>query len=209
MKRKELLHFDHSVNQNIDPARNDAFGAALLLSLRRVEATAWDVEEFERILLPEVAALAASAATEQDIAQLQRYLEDYLSLHARCVQAWHGVPPGEIPAAETAELEERIRKLSVAIFEATHNWVLILLADPLVMLRGMRHWEGPEITAEGIIAGEREFLVPIVDAVCRRDPAAARAAVANIQNLPDQAVAAMRATPVGTTIHISTGEADS
>ncbi len=45
-----------------------AFGDALLLALRRAGASAWDVERFEQMVLPEVQAEAARQATDADLA---------------------------------------------------------------------------------------------------------------------------------------------
>ena len=64
----------------VTPAANRAFGDALLLSLRRLSATAWDVEEFEQILLPNVAALAATSATEDDLVVIQERLDCILPI---------------------------------------------------------------------------------------------------------------------------------
>ena len=66
----------------VTPPVNHAFGDALLLSLQRMSATAWDVEEFEQTLLPHVVALAAANATEDDLTIIQQRLTDYLTHHA-------------------------------------------------------------------------------------------------------------------------------
>jgi len=54
-----------------------AFGDALLLALRREGASAWDVERFEQMVMPEVQAEAARQATVEDVAEIQRLAEAY------------------------------------------------------------------------------------------------------------------------------------
>lgn len=186
----------------VTPAYNAAFGEALLLSLRRVEATAWDVEEFERLLLPEVVAMVAVSATSDEIIALQSILADYLAVHTDYVRSWEDLSDAEIPASETGAVEAHFQRLFRAIFQATHNQVLLLLAEPLTQLHAMRRWAGKEFTVEYIIANERKILNAIVDAIAERDPDGARRAVANIHQLPAEAVTAMKATAIGEKINI-------
>ena len=101
-----------------------------------------------------------------------------------------------------AGLAEQYGALSLAIFEATHNQILILLAKPLTQLHGMRYWAGAEITDEQIIANEQRIMGNIVQAIVDRDPQRARAAVEAVQNLPQEAILAMRNTPIGEMIQI-------
>lgn len=191
----------------VTPAQNPAFGDALLLALRRLSATAWDVEEFEQTLLPHVAALAAVAATAADLAVLQQRLDDYLAYHAEHARTWRGIPPDEVPRSEQDRLAAQFAALMQTIFDATHNKILILLAQPLTMLHGMRHWEGASITAEGIIANEERIMRSVVDAILARDAQQAREAIEAIQRLPDEAIDAMHMTPVGEMTQIRLTEA--
>lgn len=193
----------------VTPPVNHAFGDALLLSLQRMSATAWDVEEFEQTLLPHVVALAAINATEDDLTIIQQQLTDYLAYHADHARKWRQFPSDELPQSAVAELAAQYGALSLAIFEATHNQILILLAKPLTQLHGMRFWTGAEITDEQIIANEQRIMGEIVDAIVRRDPQRARAAVEAIQNLPQEAIHAMRDTHIGEMIRIELPSTDS
>jgi len=60
-----LVEVQHGRGVFVTQAENEAFGEALLLALRRVGASAWDVEQFEQILFPEVIALAAGSASDE------------------------------------------------------------------------------------------------------------------------------------------------
>ncbi len=191
----------------VTPAKNRAFGDALLLSLRRLSATAWDVEEFEQILLPDVAALAATSATENDLVVIQERLGLYLAYHEEHARQWRKAPIDEVPQLELDKMAEQYMALLQAIFDSTHNKVLMLLARPLNLLHGMRYWEGSDITTEGIIANERRIVGNVVDAIMAGDADRARDAVEAIQQLPDEAVAAMRGTPVGEMTQITLGSA--
>ena len=191
----------------VTPVVNRAFGDALLLSLRRLSATAWDVEEFEQMLLPDVAALAATSATEDDLSVIQERLTAYLAFHEEHARLWREVPSDEVSSIELDKMAEQYMALLQAIFDSTHNKVLMLLARPLNRLHGMRYWEGADITTEGIIANERRIIGKVVDAITAGDADRARAAVEAIQQLPDEAVAAMRVTPVGEMTQITLGSA--
>jgi DNA-binding FadR family transcriptional regulator/ATP-dependent protease ClpP protease subunit len=181
----------------VTPVRNRSFGDALLLALRRTSATAWDVEEFEQMLLPDVAALAATSATKDDLVAIRKRLDAYLTYHAQHARQWRDAHVDQVPKTALDGLAEHYMALSQAIFDSTHNKVLMLLAQPLSLLHGMRYWEGPEITTEGIIANERRIMGAIVDAIVDGDAQKARKAVEAIQHLPSAAVEAMRVTPVG------------
>jgi DNA-binding FadR family transcriptional regulator len=181
----------------VTPVANRSFGDALLLALRRTSATAWDVEEFEQMLLPDVAALAATSATKDDLVAIRERLDAYLTYHAQHARQWRDAHVDQVPKTALDGLAEHYMALSQAIFDSTHNKVLMLLAQPLSLLHGMRYWEGPEITTEGIIANERRIMGAIVDAIVDGDAQQARKAVEAIQHLPSAAVEAMHVTPVG------------
>jgi DNA-binding FadR family transcriptional regulator len=181
----------------VTPARNSAFGDALVLALQRTDATAWDAEEFEQTLLPAAVALAAQKATDEEIAGIRAALADYLEYHGDYAREWGVAPAHTAPEPATERLGQLYIALMESLLAATQNHVLMLLARPLSRLHGLRHWEVPGLTVEKIVATERAVFTRIVDAVAARDPEAARAAVVAIQQLPDEAVSAMQETPIG------------
>jgi GntR family transcriptional repressor for pyruvate dehydrogenase complex len=187
----------------VTPARNAAFGDALVLALQRTGATAWDAEEFEQLLLPAAIALAAVKATNEDIAAIRQALGAYLDFHADHANRWGTAPTDAAPAGETARLGELYVTLIDTLLAATHNQVLMLLARPLARLHGLRHWEIPDQTVAEVVRMEQQVFTRIVDAVAAHDADAARAAVVAIQQLPDAAITAMQATAIGQVVEIT------
>ena len=175
----------------VTESQDAAFADALLLALQRDEATVWDVEQFEQMLFPAVVALAAERATDEEIVQIQELSERYLDVYRT-----HAYK--ELPASTAlTELRAAFLPYLAAIAHATHNKVMQRLAQPLLRLRNLRHWERPGISAQENIDTETSYVHALVDAIAARDPAQARATVEQLMALPDRAINAMRATPVG------------
>jgi len=73
-----LVEVQHGRGVFVTQPDNESFGGALLLALRRVGASAWDVEQFEGILFPEIIALAAANVTTEDIDYLNQSAKNYI-----------------------------------------------------------------------------------------------------------------------------------
>jgi DNA-binding FadR family transcriptional regulator len=172
-----------------------AFGDALLLALRRAGASAWDVERFEQMVLPEVQAEAARQATDDELAAIAELGEAYHTIFAEVTHSsW---ARGHLSLAERARVMVAFHALYAAIFAATHNAVWALLAEPLLNLRAPRSWQEGDLTADDFIAHERRLIDARVAAIVARDPDHARETARTLMALPPEAEAAMRATPVG------------
>ena len=171
------------------------FGDALLLALRRLGATNWDVTEFEQMLFPEVVALAAQNATEADLGQLREAAEAYLAMQRLMVEI--GVEDQD--SAEFQQFKQTWTTLSQAIFDATHNKLISLLAQPLMNIRSLRHWTGLPDSMDTL---EARLINSIIDLIAAHDPTAARRKMNELLTLPPEAVAAMKRTPVGEVTHI-------
>jgi GntR family transcriptional repressor for pyruvate dehydrogenase complex len=176
-----------------------AFGDALLLALRRVGATAWDVEQFERMVIPELFAEAARQATDEEIAAIERLTEAYHAAFAEVTRdSW---ARGRLSPAERDRVMAAFRALYGAIFAATQNAVWALLAEPLLRLRAPRSWQSGELTAEAFIAHERRVIDLRIAPILNRDPARAYETAKTAMELSpqDEATlrAAMSATPIG------------
>ena len=190
-----LVEVQHGRGVFVTHPENEAFGEALLLALRRVGASAWDVEQFEQILFPEVIALAAGSASDEELADIRHLVEEYLEIVADHQAKWWGK---ETPLAELERLLAGYQRVMKAIFGATHNRVVQQLAQPLLNLRNLRSWaEDEEASPDTILAVETAFLQQLLDAMASRDPARARAVVVRLMELPPEAIEAMRHTPVG------------
>ena len=79
----------------------------------------------------------------------------------------------------------------------THNKVFELLAPPLVRLRTFRNWQDDDMDMNELLAMESEYFQTIVDAIVSRDPENVRKMMHRLMKLPQEAVQAMRTTPVG------------
>jgi DNA-binding FadR family transcriptional regulator len=190
-----LVEVQHGRGVFVTQPDNEAFGEALLLALRRVGGTAWDVEQFEQVLFPEIVALAAANATDEDIAHIQQLAEECIDLVAEYHQKWGRKEP---PLSESESFMLEYRKLTQSIYDASGNRVVQQLARPLLKLRNLRNWaDADEDTVEGIIAVETRYIRELVAAVAGRDPVQARTRVAKLMELPAEAVTAMQQTPVG------------
>jgi len=196
-----LVEVKHGAGVFVTPVQNEAFGEALFIALRRTDATVWDVEHFGQIIIPEVAALAAINATDEEMDHIRRLIVENIAVVAAYCQQWWGVD--NVPAAESEKLLVAFLAVQQAIFEATHNGVFQQLARPLLKLRSLRTWQdSPTESPESAIQRESVYLNLMSDAIASRDAAYARNAIAQLMQLPDEAIEAMRQTPVGERAHI-------
>jgi DNA-binding FadR family transcriptional regulator len=142
-------------------------------------------------MYPEVLALATQNATEDDIAHIQTTAHKYLTLHAETTR--RGVPLADAP--EQTSLRDSWENLLQAIFDATHNQVMALLARPLIQLHGARDWVGLE---EDLTTQETQFVKTLLALIAAGDPAAAREQTRSLMKLPSEAVDALSKTAVAT-----------
>jgi DNA-binding FadR family transcriptional regulator len=167
----------------------------LLLALRRAGATAWDVEQFEQVIFPEVLALAAASAAAEEVVEIRCLAATYLDAFAQHQSRWWQKEP---LAYELEALRAAYRAFIQAIFSATHNQVFNQLAGPLSKLRNFRHWaESESETPETIYQVESNFMHQLVAAITGGDLAQARATATRLFHLPPPVIEAMRHTPVG------------
>jgi GntR family transcriptional repressor for pyruvate dehydrogenase complex len=196
-----LVEAQHGRGVFVTESQAAAFGDALLLALRRSDATVWDVEQFEQMVFPEVCALAAVEASEAELVQIKELASQYIEIFARTTESYwsknQSAPPSEVDANRAAFVA-----IIQAIFEATHNAVWQLLAGPVLQLRSTRDWETEGITSAELIASETRFLQTLVTAISSGDPELARNTTAKLMQLPTEAIVAMRETPVGEIPHI-------
>jgi len=190
-----LVEAQHGRGVFVTESQVAAFGEALLLALRRTGATAWDVEQFEQIVYPELFALASAEATEEERAQIAALAKEYLALREELLTAhWD---EGDLPPTASMALMANYRTFVEAIFAATHNKLLQLLARPLISLRSSRYWENPGQTLAQALAEEASYMQAILDSLSSRDPDVARTEMRKVLALPPEAIAAMRQTPIG------------
>jgi GntR family transcriptional repressor for pyruvate dehydrogenase complex len=192
-----LVEAQHGKGVFVTDSQVAAFGDALLLALRRAEATVWDVEQFEQMVYPEVCALAAREATDRELETIRQQIESYLTTYEQTLKE-HQTDGRDLPALEEERLREAFRQYMQTIFAATHNQLLTLLAAPLTRLRNLRYWQDDDtVTLGEVVDWEKAHLRKVIDTIATRDPEHVRAVIGNMMQLPPEAEAAMRQTAVG------------
>lgn len=190
-----LVAVEHGRGVFVTQPQNEAFGEALLLALRRGGATAWDVEQFDQLIFPEVIALATVSASDEEILRIQNLIKSYLQIVSDHHTNWWNK---EVPATELEGLLSASRQIMQAIYDATHNQVFQQLAQPLLKLRNLRDWVGAEDESAEIYIGlEAAYFDQLTEAILSRDPTQARSIVSRLMELPPEAITAMSQTPVG------------
>lgn len=196
LSARGLVDVRHGLGAFVTESQLDAFGEALFLALRRERASAWDVEEFFSTLLPEVAAMAAERANEEDFRTVRDRLEQYIStlraILERTLDAGR-----EASDTEQEEIRDGYAAFLEAVVTASHNKMFTLLFVPASAAHSIRDWESSGESAEELAALEARALRQAADAMESRDPSAARSAVARWFDLPTEAVDTLKATPVG------------
>ena len=191
-----LVDVRHGSGVYVTSSQHGAFGDALLLTLRRAGATAWDLEQFEQLLFPAAAALVCSSASKEEIAAIRALADRHLAhLKARVDDA-----------ALDSEVLPFARVLR-AIFDASHNEVVRQIGAQLAALRRPRDWVGLS-KREGLDL-DQAFLDELLSILETRDPEGARERVAQLMKLPPEAIAAMKRTPIGDVPRIDMGLAAS
>ena len=191
-----LVEVKHGSGVYVTESQSAAFGEALLIALRRSGASAWDVEHFQQIMMPELIALASTTATDEEIAEIREHIQSYrqviFDFHTR---RFEGIPA--LPA-EMQAFREGSQHIMKAIFKASHNHVFEQLAQPLLNLRNLRTWQNDENdTPDSLTDIEISYLNGLVDIIASRDPDLARKQVRLMMGLPPVAVETMKQTPIG------------
>ena len=194
-----LVDVQHGRGVFVTDPENPVFGESLLLALHRVGATAWDIEQFLLISVPEWIVLAAQSATPEQCAAVRQAAGDYLALFQNFQAQWWDKPA---PASAQAELRIGFEQFLRTILAATGNRLAQILAGPLLGLRNLRTWRESDRTLDDCIALESAFCFGIVDAVESGNPQEARQIAQRLMDLPDDAIAAMQNTPVGEIVSI-------
>ncbi len=194
-----LVDVQHGKGVFITDPENPVFGDSLLLSLRRVNATAWDVEQFLQISVPEWIALAAETATPEEHISIRQAADDYILYFQNFQKEWWGK---RVPESVQAELRARFERFLRAILAATGNQLTQILAGPLLSLRNLRTWQDNARIPEHYIAIESAFCFGLVKAVESGNPQEARRIAQQLMELPDEAKTAMQNTPVGEIVKI-------
>ncbi|MCK4541338.1 MAG: FadR family transcriptional regulator [Spirochaetales bacterium] len=199
LKAQGLIDVKHGKGMFVSLSQTEAFTDALLTTLRRDNASAWDVEQFEQILVPQIFSLASVEATDEDIEKIKGAATDYLSSYKKMIDGEDKVDKASM---RDLELESRtaFRNFMGSIFESTHNKLIILLGDVLVSLRRWRTIsEDPndKVDASKIVKIESSIINRFVKAVEIRDPDESAKMINESINYDSSIISIMKNTPVG------------
>jgi len=180
-------------------SQTEAFTDALMTSLRRDNASAWDVEQFEQILLPQIFALASTEATDQEIMQIKRAASNHLDAYKDMVEYEKQNAGVSNPGLQ--KLMDRSRTVFAefmqSIFASTHNKLIMLLGDVLINLRKWRTISGVTEDDSQIEEFDKSIIDMFVQAIETRNPAEAAALISKGINYDASIVSIMKKTPVG------------
>ena len=194
-----LVDVQHGRGVFVTDPENPVFGQSLLLALRRVDATAWDVEQFLQISVPEWVALAAQSAAPEQRDAVRQAASDYVALFQSFQTEWWDK---SVPETVQTELRVGFEQFLRTILAATGNRLAQILAGPLLGLRNLRTWRDSDRTPDDYVALESAFCFGLVEAVESGSPQEARQIAQQLMDLPDEAITAMQNTPVGEIVSI-------
>lgn len=188
LKAQGLIEVQHGKGMFVTHSQLDAFTDALLTTLRREKATAWDVEQFERIFLPQVFALAAEKASDHDLKQIRSLGERYIEVFSKTFQSDEA----------SDKLIEAFHDFNYAIFHATANKMIKLVGEVLLSLRQFRNVEtGDAPDAPMILKLETAYINRYIEALETRDPQKASSMVAEVLSYNEDLAQILKETPVG------------
>jgi len=198
---KGLVDIRHGKGMFVTPSQARAFGEALFTALRRDGAKVWDVEQFEFIWYPEVFVLAAENMSlelyEEIVTELDRHLDLFAEMTRRAA-----AENREMNAEERREVLESYRPVLKLIFDASGNKLISLVGLSLRRLRNMRNWTDVEQDPEIVIEIEKDIMFRMIETLRLEDPEDIRRTLRGLMKLPDQAVEAMKRTPLGEVVQI-------
>ena len=192
-----LVEVRHGKGVFVTSSQKGPFADALLLALRRDGATAWDVDEFVDRLLIIAVSLATVNASDGEIDEIARRSAMFL----QALEATGDVVDEASFKRIAGAAEQAHDSFYRAIIEATHNKILQHVAHPLLALRRLREWDLSQVANEAGLPDpqevDRRFHETVVACLRSRDPARAEAQLSGMYQLPQEAIDALKSTPVG------------
>jgi len=198
-----LVDIRHGKGMFVTGSQTRAFGEALFTALRREGSTVWDVEQYEMIWFPEVFALASEHMSpelyEEILDELERHLDVFAELTRKVTREKRDITENEQRA-----IIDSFQPVLKLILSATGNKLISLIGLSLRRLRGLRNWEvGLPDDPEESIKKEREIHYKMIETLRMEDPEEIRNTMQRLMTLPDNAIEAMKKTPLGDVVRIS------
>jgi len=195
-----LVEVRHGKGVFVTSSQQEPFADALILALRRDGATAWDVDEFMERLDRMAVSLATANASDEEIDEIERLSVTFV----KALEASNDVKDESTFDQVAQAVKGALDQVYEALFEATHNRVLQHVAQPLRALPRLREWDLSQVSDHlepaDIQDVDRRFLETLVECLRSRDPSRAATALAafdGIVQLPEEAIDALKRTPVG------------
>ena len=205
LKAQGLIIVKHGKGMYVSHSQIEAFTDALLTSLRRDKASAWDVEQFEHIFVPQALAIAAVEATEQDIATMKEKSKEYMIAYKNLCEAEKSKVQSLIDTAGD-ESKLAFRNFMLSVYGCTHNKMISLIGEVLLSLRKWRTINDVDDEDPQIINLEQMVINKFIDSIETRDPEKAVETFSKIAQYDDRLIGILKDTPVGTSPEIP-GEA--
>lgn len=195
---KGLVEAQHGKGVFVTNSPLDAFGDALLLVLRRMDATVWDLSVYEQIIYPEMLALATQNAELTDTTKIRAAIDKYLTT----MQNFNKIEDMQQDEAVNIKILTSLwADVIQAISDATHNKLFSLLARPVLGLRSWRNWAG--VPNADVYAMDSNFLNALLEMIEAGDPEQARQHMRRqFDGASDATIAVMQNTPIGEVLDI-------
>jgi len=201
LKAQGLVEVKHGKGMYVSHSQLEAFTDALLTTLRRDNASAWDVEQFEQMFLPQVFAVASVSATDDEIALVKARGESYLKIFNQLVAAEKSGNSQTIEL-KSRESHEKFHDLMLSIFQCTHNKMVSLMGEVLLSLRQWRTISEVEESDIQIEKSEAFFINKYIEAIELKDSSKAAVLISDLLRYDDSIVDIMKKTPVGSSPEI-------
>lgn len=196
LKAQGLIEVKHGKGMYVSHSQLEAFTDALLTSLRRDNATAWDVEQFELIFMPQVFALASSEASDSEIDLVKVNGAKYLKTFRELTEA-EKKGKSEIMEMKSIEARKDFNALMLSVFRCTHNKMVALIGEVLISMRQWRTISDVEPGDVKIENSESFFINRYIEAIELRNSEKASKMISELLHYDKTMVDIMKKTPVG------------
>ncbi len=200
LKAQGLIVVKHGKGMFVSHSQMEAFTDALLTTLKRENATVWDVEQFEQIFMPQALAIAAVEATEEDLDKVKENAKKYMIAFEHLTKTIMTKKNDVIN--EALDKSQKVLKLFyISVFECTHNKMMCLIGEVLLNMRKYRTIETKTDLEEidfNIIDIEKEGIDKFIRAIESRDPEEASKIMRDSTIFDSSWIEVCKKTPVGT-----------
>lgn len=184
-----LIDILHGKGMYVTAEMNSYFLDAISTILRRKGTSAWEMQEYEQIIMPEVFAHAAVNCTEQQKTELEIKGQSYIDF----------ISTGK----DNIELQKELfLKFIEIVFMATNNKVLGLMGQIQQLLREMRNISDDEGHEQDLLSLEKKSVRIMIKAVKSGDGNYAKKLVTPIFRVGPGIKKIMEGTPLGQIITI-------